>query len=127
MTVEREMLFERANRSLQYAEEELKRPKEDVVILTVCNSLITAIRDFLACYLASNRVAFTNDATISELKQLCAEINPIFEKLEFGDFECLRQEIKSGGTFCIDSHKLNECLEIALKTKEMVMGKAVKF
>jgi HEPN domain-containing protein len=81
-------LFKAAKEKLSEANEELFRPKEDVVSYLVCKNSQYAIENYLRGYLYDNGIDSSKFKTIEDLYQQCKLINKKFENVDLSDFKC---------------------------------------
>lgn len=104
-------LFKVAMEKLNVANEELFRPKEDVVSYLVCKNSQFAIENYLRGYLYSNGVDAKKFDTIESLYQQCKLINNKFENVDLSDFQCKIYDTDT--RYCNEVSKVSNCFEIA--------------
>ena len=104
-------LFENATKKLNEANEELFRPKEDIVTYLVCKNSQSAIENYLKGFLLKNRIDPDDFKTIDSLFEQCKIINKNFEKIDLSDFECKAYNMQS--RYCNEVSKVSNCFEIA--------------
>lgn len=104
-------LFENATKKLNEANEELFRPKEDIVSYLVCKNSQYAIENYLKGFLLKNSVDPTEYKTIDSLFEACKKINQAFEKVDLIDFECKSYNMDS--RYCNEVAKVSNCFDIA--------------
>jgi HEPN domain-containing protein len=104
-------LFIEAMEKLNEANEELFRPKEDVVSYLVCKNSQSAIENYLSGYLYSNGVDAKKFNTIESLYQQCKLINNKFEKVDLSDFQCKIYDTDT--RYCNEVSKVSNCFDIA--------------
>lgn len=104
-------LFKVAMEKLNVANEELFRPKEDVVSYLVCKNSQFAIENYLRGYLYTNGVDAKKFDTIESLYQQCKLINNKFENVDLSDFQCKIYDTDT--RYCNEVSKVSNCFEIA--------------
>ena len=104
-------LFREAMEKLNEANEELFRPKEDVVSYLVCKNSQSAIENYLRGYLYSNGVDAKKFNTIEGLYQQCKVINNKFENVDLSDFQCKIYDTDT--RYCNEVSKVSNCFNIA--------------
>jgi len=104
-------LFDSAIEKLNEANEELFKPKEDVVSYMVCKNAQFAVENFLKGYLIKNGVDPDDHKTIDSLYKQCKKINPKFKKVELSDFECKSHKMDS--RYCEEVSKVSSCFTAA--------------
>jgi len=104
-------LFKEAIERLNEANDELFRPKEDVVTYLVCKNSQYAIENYLRGYLYKNGIDASNYKTIDSLYQQCKVINKKFEDVNLSDFQCKIYDTDT--RFCNEVSKVNTCFDIA--------------
>jgi len=104
-------LFNDAIEKLNEANEELFKPKEDVVSYLVCKNAQFAVENFLKGYLMKNGVNPDDYKTIDSLYKQCEKINPKFKRIELSDFECKPHEM--GTRYCEEVSKVSSCFTTA--------------
>ena len=87
-------LFDEAIEKLNEANEELFRPKEDVVSYVVCKNAQYAIENFLKGFLLQNEIDPSEFTTIDSLYEQCVDIDKNFKKVNLSDFKCRSHEIQ---------------------------------
>ena len=104
-------LFDDAIEKLNEANEELFRPKEDIVSYVVCKNSQFAVENYLKGFLLQNGVDPSNFKTIDSLYEKCKSINKNFEKVDLSDFECRSHKMDS--RYCNEVSKVSNCFNIA--------------
>lgn len=103
--------FKAASNKLQEANEELLRPKEDVVSYVVCKNSQNAIEDYLKGYLLKNGVNPDKFKTIDNLYNECKSLDKRFEKVNLSGITCKSQDTNS--TYCVEVSKVSNCYNTA--------------
>lgn len=104
-------LFEDAIEKLNEANEELFKPKEDVVSYMVCKNAQFAVESFLKGYLMKNGVDPDDYKTVDSLYKQCEKINPKFKRVDLSDFDCKSHNMDS--RYCEEVSKVSNCFAAA--------------
>ena len=104
-------LFDEAVEKLNEANEQLFKPKEDVVSYVVCKNSQYAIENYLKGFLMHHGIDPTEYKTVDMLYEQCVAINKKFEKINLSDFQCSSHEIDS--RFCVEVSKVSNCFDVA--------------
>jgi HEPN domain-containing protein len=104
-------LFEEASRKLNEANEELFRPKEDIVSFSVCKNAQIAVKNYLKGFLLQNNVDPEQFTSVEDLYQACVTINKDFKKVDLSDFECKSHNMES--RYCNEVSKVSNCFSSA--------------
>ena len=103
--------FKLAVEQLNEANDELFRPKEDVVSFLVCRNAQHAIENYLRGYLYDHDVDASLFITIDSLYKQCIKINRRFEDIDLTDFRC---KIYDADTrYCNEVSKVSKCFDVA--------------
>ncbi|RUA09126.1 MAG: hypothetical protein DSY82_06325 [Flavobacteriia bacterium] len=103
--------FNKASEHLSIANEELYKPKEDVVSYLVCKNSQNAILNFLKGYLFKRGYETHEDETMQGLLDRCRSINPEFNKLNFKSVDCRLHTVDS--SYCEEVSKVSACYKTA--------------
>lgn len=103
--------FKLAIGQLSDANDELFRPKEDVVSFLVCKNAQHAIENYLRGYLYKHDVDASVYITIDNLYQQCKKINRRFNDIDLTDFNCKIHDTDT--RFCNEVSKVSRCFDIA--------------
>jgi HEPN domain-containing protein len=104
-------LFDDAIEKLNEANEELLKPKEDVVSYLVCKNAQHAIENFLKGFLLQNGIDPSKYKTTGSLYEQCRAINKNFKEINLSDFDCKSHKMDSRN--CNEVSKVSSCFEIA--------------
>lgn len=104
-------LFDDAIEKLNEANEELFKPKEDVVSYMICKNAQFAVENFLRGYLIKNGIDEKEFKTIDSLYAQCEKINPKFKKVDLSDFDCKSHNLDS--RYCEEVSKVSTCFAAA--------------
>ncbi|TVZ27510.1 HEPN domain-containing protein [Gillisia sp. Hel_I_86] len=111
MEQEANRLFDDGREKLNEANNELYKPKEDVVSYLVCKNAQHVIENYLKGFLLQKGIDPTNYKTIDSLYQQCKTINKNFEKVELSHMEC-NSELRNSKS-CNEVSKVSKCFEAA--------------
>jgi len=104
-------LFDDAIEKLNEANEELFKPKEDVVSYMVCKNAQYAVENYLKGFLLQNGVNPDDYKTIDNLYEQCKIINKNFKKVDLSDFDC--KSLKMDSRYCEEVSKVSNCFAAA--------------
>ena len=120
LTKENISLLDLAFRDLRNAESELKRPHEDVVTLSACQSVRNAMRQMMDVYLAAHGIP-NNDTSLHALMEMCVRSNPAFSKVDIGNIECKGMNHSDcDGKYCLAIENVACCTSAANQVKDIV-------
>jgi len=122
------MITEKMNTSLRQAykelldaENELNRPLEDVVTLSACQSVRSAMSQMLQTYLAAFGQAPQPLACLSDLMEACKKISRDFEGVYIADIACKDiDHTHCDGKYCLSLEHVSGCIAAANKIKDIV-------
>ena len=115
--------FRLASDQLNDANEELFRPKEDVVSFLVCKNSQYAIENYLRGYLYDHDIDASIYVTIDSLFKQCKKINRRFEELDLSDFKCKIYDTDT--RYCNEVSKVSRCYDIADKLDDFLRKEKV--
>ncbi len=104
---------------LDFSLEEINRAEEDVVNYLVCHHTRNAITNFLKVFLANNGAAF-EDEPIHKLLEKCIEIDDRFANVDLSGIVCSKVTVAQNDCYCLDTHKLRDCVRSAQAIEKMV-------
>ena len=107
------------NKMLQLAQDEVNRPEEDVVSLSVCKGTKLTLDLFISAFLLKNNVDPTSLNGIVERYEKCLIIDPTFDKIDIYQLDCMDEKGCDASRYCLSVKKVNDCLKIAedIRTK----------
>ena len=107
------------NKMLQLAMDEINRPEEDVVSLSVCRGTKMTLDLFMSAYLLKNNVDPTSLNSTSERYEKCMILDPTFKEINIYQLECMDEKGCDTACYCLSVDKVTECLKIAedIRTK----------
>lgn len=111
MDKKNEIQFNQGKKRLEAANQELYKPKEDVVTYLVCKNSQNAIESYLRGYLNHKGITLTENESLEKLLSRCKLIDPTFNKIDLSDVSCKGHEIDS--RYCSEVEKVSSCFEAA--------------
>jgi len=105
------VFYNNALEKLKKANEELFRPKEDIVPYSVCKNSQFAIESYLKGYLLDNNVTIVNLDTIEKLFEQCKQVNNKFDKIDLTSISCKAHKIDT--RYCDSIEKVTSCFDAA--------------
>ncbi len=104
-------LFSEAVKNVNEANDELCRPKEDVVSVLVCKKAQRATENFLRGFLLDHGVEPKNESNLNDLYLECKKLKPNLSKVSLASFDCLSDRLDS--KTCNEPVKVNSCYSTA--------------
>lgn len=113
-----QMIYD-GNRMLKRAMDELNRPEEDVVSLSVCKGTKLTLDLFISAFLLKNNVDPSSMEGIVERYKKCLILDPTFDKIDIYQLDCMDEKGCDASRYCLSVDKVNDCLKIAedIRTK----------
>lgn len=103
--------FNTAKESLKDANEELFKPKEDVVSYLVCKNSQNAIENYLKGYLSLRGFETNKDETLQNLLDRCKSLDSKFNQVDIETIDCKAEKMDS--RYCQDVDKVSSCFDTA--------------
>ena len=103
--------FVEAKKNLDVANEELFKPKEDVVSYLVCKSSQHAIENYLKGYLTQRGFETSANETMEGLLKRCKSLDNKFNPINLEAIDCKAHKIDS--KYCQSVSKVTSCYETA--------------
>lgn len=113
-------LLQRGTAQLEFANEEVNRPSEDVVSLCICSQAKSSIADLLSSFLLMKGIDFTHADTLEQLRKKCSDVDDDFSVLDFTGMDCHPTKIPNESHYCFGIERVKECLRIANEVKKLV-------
>lgn len=116
--------LEKTLNGLKDLENELYRPKEDVVTLSVCFSVRQSMMDMLRLYLIGKSVKHDEDTNLNDLLLHCQAIDDQCANIDFSGIKC-KDELNAScsGDCYISPEKVTDCVVIANQLKLLIVDK----
>lgn len=107
---------------IEKAEEEICRPLEDVVSLSVCFKVRNSIKEILKLYLDIISVKYSNDSNLEQLFALCDANGKRFDTVEISKVYCKNDnDISCGENCCIGVNEVADCTKVAKQLSEVIL------
>lgn len=117
----------KAIEDFRFAQNEMMRPEEDVVLLSACFSMKSSIRGFLEAYLSSVGAPINVEDSLETLLIKCADRNPEFRRYDLAKLQCSCDKGNSTSkTYCMDTARIAECQDMLNKLCDFVVPLARK-
>ena len=103
--------LEDGKKRLNEANQELYKPREDVVTYLVCKNSQNAIESYLRGYLGYKGISLIENENIEKLLNRCKLIDPNFNKIDLSMVTCKGSDVDS--RYCSEVKKVSSCFEAA--------------
>ncbi|MBX7205564.1 MAG: hypothetical protein K1X81_09085 [Bacteroidia bacterium] len=117
-----EELFQQAVARLNFVNEELNRPEEDVMTFSVCHQTRGIMSDLLSSYLLKNGKDISAAPDVDVLQVQCGELDNRFSLLDLTVMHCHPGNTQTKDMYCMDMERVGSCLRMANVLKEMIEG-----
>ncbi|MCC6721928.1 MAG: hypothetical protein IT243_06975 [Bacteroidia bacterium] len=112
---------------IEIAEEEIYRPLEDVVTLSVCYKVRNSIAEILKLFLDSKNVKYNNNNNLETLFSLCTSNVKDFDTIDISKVYCKSENNTScNDKYCLSLNKVAECITIAENLRDIILKKLNK-
>lgn len=111
-------LISKAQKKIQFAEEELMKPNEDVVSFSVCNQSKLAIKILLESYLTKHNINFKDQEPLALLLERCTIHNSNFKSIDLSSLTC--RNTPNSQNYCDGVAKVSNCLNIAKQIEALI-------
>ena len=109
---------------LKIAENEINRPNEDVVTLSVCLTARQSMLAMMRLFLLSKSVSHNEGECVCDLMKQCIKIDKEFESIGLTKLMCSQlQAVDCEKTYCLSIQNVTHCIATANKLKLLVMNK----
>jgi hypothetical protein len=110
-----------AERQLVFAQNELKRPNEDVVTLSACQLVRSSMKHIMRLYLLAQGEDWSAQKTLDGLMNLCISKNKAFSAVDIADIECKEMDHeKCDSRYCLTIDNVGKCVNAASQLKNIV-------
>lgn len=124
-TQDADILIAEANDLLNTATEELQRPEEDVMAQLVCYNSRQSIVNYLSAFLINNGIELKKPVTMAGLMDQCRAVDDRFQLIDISQIFCSHDV--NDNDYCINLHKVNDCLQIAKQTRDISITKSPSY
>ncbi len=113
--------LKQAYREYLDAENELKRPHEDVVTLSACQSVRSSMKHIMELYLSAHAIPFDKNPSLSSLLEQCMKTSKEFSIVDFSNIECKGTDhAHCDGKYCLSIENVACCIDAANKLQNIV-------
>jgi hypothetical protein len=106
---------------LQFANNELQKPSQQVVSIATCMDARNAMRRMMQQYLMAHNFQTEDLVTLTALKDACSVFNPKFKDTDFRYVECRDEDHdKCNENYCLSIEHVANCVGAANQIKETV-------
>jgi hypothetical protein len=115
-------LLESVTGAYQMITQELSKPQEDVVAISVCGSTRGAIENVLKLYLDSKGVETKTARNLDELIKNCISQNNSFHRFDFSPVNCKCDPMNSSTTYCLGEKNILSCYKLLSELKDFIFS-----
>ena len=116
--------LKQAIHALKIAEDEINRPNEDVVTLSVCLTARQSMRAMMRLFLLTKSIHHDESESLYNLLSHCKKADKQFESIELSKMVCNKLDAAGcENKYCLAIPNVNDCMEIANKIKLLMMNK----
>ncbi|NUM32577.1 MAG: hypothetical protein HUU47_09685 [Bacteroidetes bacterium] len=109
---------------VETAEDELCRPFEDVVSLSVCHRVRNSISEILKLFLDFKSIKYNDNENVEQLYNLCAERDKEFKNVDISSVYCKYENHNSQVNQCsVGVGEVENCTKIAKQLMELILNK----
>lgn len=110
-----------AERELSFAQEELRRPSEDVVTLSACQLVRASMKHIMRLYLMAQGVEWNHKMSFDDLMKSCIKTNRSFSKINVSEIECKNADYQHcDHKYCLSVDNVSGCLTAAKELRDIV-------
>lgn len=107
---------------LNQISEELSRPDEDVVTISVCHGARTAIYNLMHIFLQEKSNPAGADSSLDEMLDACIKISNAFSGVDLGNVVCRDMSTQQcEGKYCMSVERVHDCVNVAKQLKGIVL------
>lgn len=115
-------LFQQAIARLDFVNDELNRPEEDVMTFAICHQTRSIMADLLSSYLLEKGKDISSASDLETLQALTREVDARFARLDLTAMYCHPGKLQGEEAYCMDMQRVGSCLRIANQLADMVKG-----
>ena len=109
---------------LHHAGEELNRPSNDVVSISVCNVSRESMKAMMRVFLLNHGINILTQKSIREFMDHCIAIDKEFASIDMSCIGCQQMDQKAcESKYCMAYHDVDSCLKVTNKIKDLVLKK----
>jgi hypothetical protein len=109
---------------LRIAENELNRPNEDVVTMSICLTARHSMKLLLRTFLLSKSIPHSKENSLTNLLNKCKIIDSQFESISLGKIFCNEMsEAECRDQYCLSTKNVIHCMAVALQLKQLILNK----
>lgn len=109
---------------LNYVENELNRPVEDVVTLSICLTSRKSINNLMRAFLNSSNINPNKESSLHDLLEECKKVDPQFSAIDMSKIFCTgHSHSQCEDKHCLSYNNVEECASVAKTVKELVLNK----
>lgn len=101
------------NKMLERAIDEVNRPEEDVVSLSVCRGTKLTLDLFIRAYLLKNNIDPDSMESTVERYEKCKVLDPTFDEIDIYQLDCVDENGCDAASYCLSVDKVTDCLKVA--------------
>lgn len=117
-------LLKSAIADLNTAENELKRPNEDVVALSACMCTRQSMKGIMKLYLLAHSLKGSEDLSLKELMVQCIRVDKQFATIDLSRINCKDMSPPvCDEKYCLSLENVSHCIEAANQLKALVLEK----
>ncbi len=115
-------LLESINNSFQKISDELARPKEDIVGMSVCGITKNTIGNLLRLYLNGRNIQVRDGESTNEMMKTCIAENKDFAQFDLSPLACRCDPSNDSMSYCIGEESIYSCFKLLESIKKFVYG-----
>lgn len=115
-----QQLLDKAVKTLEQAHEELNRPDEDVMTMSVCHQARIVMAGLMESFLSLKEKDYSHARDLEAMRELCGHVDPRFNELNLESMICHPAQVKGEKCYCMDIDKVKACLVLADQCKVLV-------
>lgn len=118
-----ENLMNEAGLLLRRAQDELNKPEEDVVPISICLGSKKAIDLYLKAFLVKHQEDNVDEGNLADRLKRCKEIQPEFSTIDFRPLDCLDDTSCRMADYCMSIGKVAQCQNVGAEVRELIFRK----
>ena len=115
-----QQMLDQAVQTLEQAHEELNRPDEDVMTMSVCHQARTVMAGLMASFLSLKGKDYSHARDLESLRELSGHFDPRFNELNLESMVCHPSQLMGEKCYCMDIDRVKSCLVLADQCKVLV-------